>query len=286
MRKLSIAVVALFLAAMVATGASAHKGQMKYMYQFAPGTEPDLDGEMADWDVVGDFYRARAETMFNQFGAPMDLADFNCWTAWGYSLSTNKAYFAYWVSDDMLNNTEKWSTTTDWDHSGGQFRSFQQGDEYEKRWDCAQAQRYDIAAPVYSSSGYYTKNLGKVWAGTAPYVEWGGKFLKGSVGTFEPAELFGEVAIMPFDDCHPDGEVASVVHRFKEGEIVGVETNWGDKDADPANYDNAYWSVFGGVGASQDANQFGDYLLAPLESGPTATADNTWGQVKAGFISE
>lgn len=286
MRKPSIMLVALLAAVLAAGSGYAHKGQMKYMYQFAPGGEPELDGEMADWDVVGDFYRSRAENMYNQFGAPMDLADFNCWIAWGYSLGTNKAYMAYWVSDDMLNNTEKWSTTTDWDHTGGQFRAFGQGDEFEKRWDCAQAQRYDLAAPIYSSSGYYTKNLGKAWAGVDPYVQWGGKFLKGDVGTFEPAELFGEVALVPFDDAHPDGEASSVIHRLAEGQIVGIEHNWGDKDPDPGAYDDAYWSVFGGVGASQDADQFGDYLLAPLESPASAVGDNTWGQVKAGFLTE
>jgi len=284
MRKHSVVCVALLIVVLAVGGAFAHKGEMKYMYQFPAGMEPELDGQMADWDIVGDFYRARAENMFNQFGAPMDLSDFNCWIAWGYSLSTNRAYMAYWVHDDMLNNTEKWSTTTDWDHTGGRFRSFGEGDEYEARWGSAQAQRYDISAPVYSSGGYYTTCLGKAWAGEAPYIEWGGQILSGDVGTFEPAETFGEVSIEPFDDAHPDGEAASIIHQFAEGQIVGIETNWGDKDADPQNYDDAYWSVFGGVGASADADQFGDYLLAPMEEVPTAVQDNTWGQIKSSFI--
>ncbi|MFH1568207.1 MAG: hypothetical protein ABIL09_09435 [Gemmatimonadota bacterium] len=286
MRKHSVFCVALLIVILAVGSAFAHKGEMKYMYQFPAGMEPELDGSMADWDIVGDFYRARAENMFNQFGAPMDLSDFNCWIAWGYSLSTNRAYMGYWVHDDMLHNTEKWSTTTDWDHTGGKFRSFGEGDEYETRWGSAQAQRYDMSAPVYSSGGYYTTCLGKAWAGAAPYIDWGGQILSGDVGTFEPAELFGEVAIMPFDDAHPDGEAASIVHQFAEGQIVGVETNWGDKDADPQNYDDAYWSVFGGVGASADADQFGDYLLAPPDVVPTAVQDNTWGQIKSSFVSE
>ncbi|MEW6749451.1 MAG: hypothetical protein AB1505_00550 [Candidatus Latescibacterota bacterium] len=287
MRRSSTVCIGLLTLALAVGSAQAHLGEMKYMFQFPAGLEPELDGDMSDWDIVGDFYRARAENMFNQFGAPMDLADFNMWQAWGYSLATNKAYFAYWVADDMLNNTEKWSTTTDWDHTGGQFRSFGQGTEYDLRWDSAQAQRYDIAAPVYSASGYYTKCLGKDWAGQPPYIEWGGRILQGDVGTFEPAEMFGEVAIVPFDDIHPDGESASIKHTFREGDIVGIETNWGDKDADPGAYDDAYWSIFGGVGAYQDANMFGDYLLSPVESGSaTAVQDNTWGQIKSSFITE
>lgn len=283
--KRSTAVLTFVLIALVAaSGAFAHVGEMKYMFQFPAGMEPELDGDMSDWDIVGDFYRVRAENMFNQFGAPMDLSDFNCWLAYGYSLATNKAYFAYWVYDDMLNNTEKWSTTTDWDHTGGRFRSFGEGDDYEARWGSAQAQRYDLAAPIYSSSGYYTKCLGKDWVGEAPYVEWGGQILSGDVGTFEPAEIFGEFALVPFDDAHPDGESASIIHVFQEGQIIGMETNWGDKDADPGAYDDAYWSVFGGVGASADADQFGDFLLAPVEDDlPSAVQDNTWGQIKSSF---
>lgn len=287
MRKHSVFCVALLIIIVAVGSVSAHKGELKYMFQFPAGLEPELDGDLSDWDIVGDFYRSRGENMFNQFGAPLDLSDFNCTLMWGYSLSTGLAYFGYWVADDAWNDTEKWSTTTDWDHSGGVFRGHGQGDDYEAIYGGAQAQRYDFSAPAYSASGYYTKSLNHPWVGTEPYVMWGGQILKGDLNTFEPAEMAGEISFMPFDNVHPDGEDASIVHVFQEGQIVGIEHNWGDKDADPGSYDDAYWSVFGGVGASADADQFGDYLIAPLEEGlPTAVQDNTWGQIKSGFVSE
>lgn len=281
-RVMSIAAVAALLAV---SGASAHQGELKFMFQFPAGLEPTLDGEMDDWGIVPEVYYARAENMFNQYGAPMDLSDFNSWNIWGYSLATGKAYFAYWVADDMVHNTEKWSTTTDWDHSGGQFRSFSgESDEFVARWAGAQAARYDLYAPTFASGGYYTRQIDKRWAGEPPYLEWGGKYLKGEAGTFEPAELWGEFAMVPFDDAHPDGFAASLVHTFAVNQIVGIETNWGDKDPDPGAYDDAYWSIFGGIGASLQADQFGDYLLAPVEPGlPTAVQAGTWGQVKASF---
>jgi hypothetical protein len=274
------------LVATLATGPSyGHQGEMKFMFQFPDHLVPTLDGDMSDWDIVGEVYQIQGETMFNQFGAPMDLSDFNAKLMWGYNLSANKAYYGAWISDDMINDTEKWSTTTDWDHSGGIFRGFDQGDEFEARWASAQAQRYDVAAPVFSSSGYYTRIIdgSKAWAGSDPYLVWGGQFVRGDVNTFYPAEMFTEYAMVPFDDIHPDGPDASIEHQFAEGQIVGIEVNWGDKDADPGAYDDAYWSGFGGVGASRDADQFGDYLLAPVEAGlPTATAveNSTWGQIK------
>ena len=286
MRKHTVFCVALLIIIVAVGGAFAHKGETKYMFQFPAGMEPELDGDLSDWDIVGDFYRMRGEDMFNQFGAPMDLSDFNAQLMWGYSLSTGRAYFAYWVADDMWHDTEKWSTTMDWDHSGGIFRGFEQGDDYEALHAGGQAARYDFAAPGYSSSGYYTRTSYHKWAGAEPYVEWGGQILKGDINTFEPAEMAGEISIHPFDLIHPDGEDASITHIFTVGEIVGIEHNWGDKDADPGNYDDAYWSVFGGVGASADADQFGDYLIAPAEDLPTAVQDNTWGQIKSSFVAE
>lgn len=274
------------LASLLAAGAVyGHVGQTKFMFQFPAGLEPVLDGEMDDWAIVPEVYYSRAENMFNQYGAPMDLSDFNSWTVWGYSLSTGKAYFADWVADDMIHNTEKWSVTTDWDHSGGQFRDFTaESDEFRARWEGAQAARYDFYGPTFAKSGYYVRQLNKLWAGEPPYLEWAGKYLKGEAGTFEPAELWGEFAMVPFDDAHPDGFAASVVHKFAVNQIVGIESNWGDKDPDPGKYDDAYWSIFGGIGASFQADNFGDYLMAPLEPGlPSAVQAGTWGQIKASF---
>lgn len=270
--------------------ATAHQGELKFMFQFPDHLTPVLDGDMSDWDIVTDVYKIQAETMFNQFGAPLDLSDFNAWIAWGYNVNEGKAYFGAWIADDYINDTEKWSTTTDWDHSGGIFRGFDQGDDFETRWASSQAQRYDLAGPIFSSSGYFTRIIdgSKSWAGQPPFVEWAGKFLRGDVNTQEPAEMFTEVAMVVFDDIHPDGADQSIRHDWSEGGIVGIEVNWGDKDVDPSAYDDAYWSGFGGIGASRDADQFGDYLLAPLEEGlpdsrPTAVEVSTWGHIKSTF---
>ncbi len=283
MKRFNALLSAVVVSALAVGSAYGHQGQMKFMFQFPDNLVPTLDGDMSDWDIVGEVYQITGETMFNQFGAPLDLSDFNATLMWGYNLSENRAYYGAWISDDTINDTEKWSTTTDWDHSGGRFRNFDQGDEFEARWASAQAQRYDLAIPIFSSSGYFTRIItgSKAWAGVDPFLMSAGKFLRGDVNTFEPAEMFTEVSIVPFDDIHPDGADASIEHQFAEGQIVGIEVNWGDKDADPGAYDDAYWSGFGGVGASADADQFGDYLLAPIEAGlPTAVESSTWGQVK------
>ncbi len=290
MKRINKISIALLVSTLMVGSAFGHQGEMKFMFQFPDHLTPVLDGDMSDWDIVGDVYKIKAENMFNQFGAPMDLSDFNASLIWGYNINDGKAYFSAWIADDYINNTEKWSTTTDWDHSGGIFRGFDQGDDFETRWASSHAQRYDLAGPIFSSSGYYTRIIdgSKAWAGQPPYVEWAGQFLRGDVDTQEPAEMFGEYSIVAFDDIHPDGADQSVKHNWVEGTVVGIEVNWGDKDADPGSYDDAYWSGFGGVGASRDADQFGDYLLAPVEeglpeAGATGVEASTWGQIKSTF---
>ena len=116
---------------------------------------------------------------------------------------------------------------------------------------------------------------------------WGGQFITGSPDNFEPATMFVEIAFEPYDDVYPDDESQSTKHTFHEGDIVGLEVNRGDKDADPGSYDDAYWSTFGGVNAWEFADQFGDYLLAPVDTGtPTAVESSTWGQMKSSFVSD
>ena len=44
-------------------------GETKFMFQFPDHLIPVLDGDMADWDIVSDVYKIKAESMFNQFGA-------------------------------------------------------------------------------------------------------------------------------------------------------------------------------------------------------------------------
>lgn len=287
MRRSNIVIAVLCIGLLSAGSVSGQLGETQLMFQFPDHLVPEMDGSMSDWDIVGEAYKIRAEEMFNQFSAPMDLSDFNSWIAWGYNLTENKAYLGAWLYDDMIHGSEHWSVEVDWDQSMDQYRAFEQGDDYEARWINAKNQKFDVAAPAQDPTGYYIKVSGKSWLAEEPWTVWGGQFLAGAEGTFEPAEMFVEIAFVPFDDVHPDGPEESIQHTFAEGDLVGLEVNRGDKDADPGSYDDAYWSTFGGVNAWKFADQFGQYLLAPVEEDlPSAVADNTWGRIKSSFVTE
>ncbi len=278
---------ALLICSLSAAQSYGHLGDTMLMFQFPDHLVPELDGDLSDWDIVPDYYWIRAENMYNQFGAPVDLSDFNCRIAWGYNLSENRAYMAIWGYDDMWHGTEHFSVLVDWDHSAPQYRAFGEGDDYEARWINARAQKYDTAIPGVNPTYGHMQVSGKRWVAEPPWTEWGARFVMGAADTFEPAEAEIEVAFVPFNDVHPDGPEESIQHTFREGDIVGIEVNRGDKDEDPHSYDDAYWSCFGGINAWRDADQFGDYLLAPIEDGlpdaPTAVQTNSWGHIKSSF---
>ena len=100
MKKFQAILAAMLVSMMAVSTTFAHQGQMKFMFQFPDGLTPELDGDMSDWSFVGDVYKIQGENMFNQFGAPMDLADFNASLIWGYNTTENKAYFGAWISDE------------------------------------------------------------------------------------------------------------------------------------------------------------------------------------------
>ena len=157
MKKSSAILIVLVISLFAVGSAFGHIGEMKFMFQFPDGLTPTLDGDMSDWDIVSDVYKIKAENMFNQFSAPMDLADFNCWIAWGYNLTENKDYLGAWLYDDMIHGTEHWSVEVDWDQSLDQYRAFDQGDDYEARWINAKNEKFDVSAPAQDPSGNYIK---------------------------------------------------------------------------------------------------------------------------------
>ena len=85
-----LASLATLLVLLATSGTQAHQGELRFMFQFPAGLEPTLDGDHSDWAFVPEVYYNRGENMFNQFGAPLDLSDFNSYQIWGYSLATNK----------------------------------------------------------------------------------------------------------------------------------------------------------------------------------------------------
>jgi hypothetical protein len=273
--------------------AGAHLGEMKFIFQFPDGFEPSQDGDLGDWDMVPDAYWVTADKMPNQFTAAVDLSDFNCRYAWGWNNTQNRLYFGGWIYDDMRHGSEHWSIEVDASHSGAEYDKSGENtlstmsDEEFKRWRNARCQKYDFAYPQ-DPGGYIvrTKNAA-TWMIDLPWTAWGSAQLAGVPDDFEtPDEVVQELMITPWEDLHWMGPDQSKIVDLEEGVIIGSEVNTGDKDADPGAYDDAYWRTFAGINAWAFADQFGDWLLAPVEEGlfPTAVESTTWGRIKSTFV--
>lgn len=292
MKRISVVFVALFVAMSFVGAANAHlpPGTTFFVFQWPDDRLPNIDGDISEWDIVPEVYWVTADEMFNQFGAAMDLSDFNSKYAWGWNATTNMLYFGGWIYDDMRHGTEHWSIEVDANHTGAQYRDVEGWTEEEKkRWQNAVAQKYDYAYPE-DPKGYILRTANaSTWSVEPPYAEWGARVVSGIPNDFEtPDVIEQELAITPWEDLNWVGPEVSKIVPLTENRILGIEVNTGDKDADPGAYDDAYWSTCGGVNAWKFADQFGDFLLAPIEPGlfpgPTPVRDLTWGRIKTTFV--
>ena len=73
-------------------------------YQFPPGSEPQLDGDLAEWDGIPEEYVIRpwAHVELNRGEELTDLGDLNLRIVVGWSESANRLYFMMERYDDVL----------------------------------------------------------------------------------------------------------------------------------------------------------------------------------------
>ena len=259
MKRINKISIALLVSALMVGSAFGHQGEMKFMFQFPDHLTPVLDGDMSDWDIVSDVYKIKAENHVQPVRRAHGSERLQCLAHLGLTHQRRQGLFFSLGCRRLHQQHREVVDDYRWDHSGGIFRGFDQGDDHETRYAMPKLNAtiwpaQFSALPVIIPGYRWLQSLG----GPVPLRGVGRPVLRGNVDTQEPAEMFGEYSIVPFDDIHPDGADQSVQHAWVEGTVVGIEVNWGDKDADPGSYDDAYWSGFGGVGASRDADQFGD----------------------------
>jgi len=267
------------------------------IFQFPDELRPTIDGDLSDWDIVPEAYTIPIDLMGERLAGMTepDYNDFNCWLKLGWNKSDNKLYVASWTYDNvhlvprpsgeitLMWQQDDFEIMTDMDHSGGQYKGWsaeQIPDEEERKLaEGRQAQQYACAYPqadgVYAVSFDYA-----TWTTEAPYWEAGFTF----DGTLNgPGTTTYEVRMTTWDEMIYYGPDQSTEHKFKEGEIVGLQFSYGDFDdpENPTQY-HAFWTVSHQDATFKFAERFCDFLVAPLEVKPAVEA-NTWGRIKASF---
>jgi len=96
-----------------------------------------------------------------------------------------------------------------------------------------------------------------------------------------------ECALIAFDELDWMGLDQSRIHNLEQGEVIGANLGFGDRDLDP-KYIDGFWSLSPKKRTSVFAERFTDFLLAPVEEGifkgSTVVESVTWGRIKHSFL--
>lgn len=282
------------------SAAAAHlpAGEVLSAFQFPDHSEPRVDGDLRDWEVVGAGYLITG-VQFRDLvdGAPADPEDFSVRLMVGWSEWYNRLYLAAEVVDDVhqidrpagsaaqfIWQDDDMEVFVDADHSGGQYADFTDlAPEEELALNGAEANHFILAGPSpdedflvnYSAASWYSRAMGT-------YTE---AALTHSAVPGGPAVTRYEFSLVPFDRVNMKADFLSQVHDLREAQVIGLNVEFNDFDTHPDLFD-AKWSLSGGQNAYRLSERFADFRLGPLEgqSEPTSAEARTWGQIKASFL--
>ena len=270
-------------------------------FQFPDHLVPAIDGDLTDWEVVGDSYTILTG-QFHDLVAEAeasDLDDFAARLMVGWNKAENRLYIAAQVRDDIHQIDRPAGSATvlffqddamelfiDADHSGGQFANFAElSHEEQLQRNGAEANHFVLAGPPpdkdffvnYSAAAWYALPDGPY---TGAALEFAGVLGGEGVTNYE-------VMLVPFDRVDVNAVFQSEEHLLQEGEILGFNVEFNDFDVHSERYD-AKWSLSGQYNSNRFSDRFTDLILMPLEGTfqVTAVESISWGRLKASLYTE
>ncbi len=268
-------------------------------FQFPDHLVPVIDGDLKDWEVVGDSYAiltGQFHDLINPEVEASDSDDFSTRLMVGWNKAENKLYIAAQVRDDIHQiDRPPGSTTVLWeddamelfidaDHSGGQFANFTELSHEERiQRNGVEANHFVLAGPPpdedffvnFSAAAWYALSDG-------PYTEAAVEFI-GVLGGEGVTNY--EVMLVPFDRVNINAAFQSEEHILRENEILGFNVEFNDFDVHSALFD-AKWSLSGQYNSYRFSDRFADLILMPLEGTFTTVESISWGRLKSSLHTE
>jgi hypothetical protein len=289
-RALGLAVV------LAATAAGSHlpDGQEISAFQFSEGSDPEVDGLLADWALVGPATLRTEDFIDLVGGSAVDPEDLEILVWVGWSPHTNRLYIAAQVRDDnhQVDRPEGTAATrifqdddlevfVDGDHSGGQYADFSDlSDSEQRQRNGAQASHFVLAGP-HDDGDFFVNYSAAAW-----YSEPDGAYTRAALAiegaTGGPAVVRYELSLAIFDEIDMTADFLSRRRRLAENDVIGFNLEFSDYDGHSELLD-AKWSLSGGHNAFRLAERFSDLRLEPPVS--TRVQPSTWGRIKSTFGS-
>ena len=269
-------------------------GRVYKAFQFPVGMEPEIDGSLLDWSIVGEAYEIGTNQLTDLVrDAQPDLSDMSIQLWVGWSPRLNKIFLAARVYDDLhqidrpggsaatkIFTDDALEVFFDIDHSGGQYANFTELSAKEAlSLNGATANHFVMSGPSpddvffvnYSAASWYALQHG-------PYT-------KASVarngGLGEAGITNYELAITPFSRIDMGAAFLSAEHSLVEGEVIGFNAEFDDFDGMQEIMD-AKWSLSGKFNSYRFSESFSDLKLMPLDPMfvPTLVLPESWAKIK------
>jgi len=240
-------------------------------FQFPDNRLPTIDGDLTDWEIVGDGYAQDTYQLIEynrQLGRKYDFRDFDMRVRTGYSVSANRIYVAVERWDDYhnfdrvtkdraeLGNDDIFELVVDADRSGGDF-IFSPTMSHLKS---THAQNYHIYS--HERDGAHVWVWGdQDWLGELPHSKWASRY-DGSHGSAGISTL--EFWVTPFNYADPSGAERSALASLAEGDTLGLSYAVLDRD-DEEERVVKFWALADTVLMYRNADFLPDFILAPLE---------------------
>ena len=242
-------------------------------FRFPDDRVPTIDGDLTDWDIVGDVYVQDTFQLLDFHSQDpaqrriYDPARLDLRVRMGYNVRANRIYAAVEYFDDF-HNMDRLTTTrqlpglddifelvVDADRSG---REFVYGPS-RRHLQNTHAQNYHVY--FHEREGNHLWAWGdQVWLEDEPYGKAANRF-DGVHGSSGLCTL--ELWVTPYNYAHPDGPHLSAPVQLAAGDTIGM--TYAIIDVDEVEDDRHFWALADTVRMYCNADFAADFVLAPLE---------------------
>lgn len=242
------------------------------IFQFPRNMIPRIDGDMSDWDIVGEEYVYGTKLLNNtsREDVKYDPEDLDIRVRVGWVEGLNRLYFLYEAWDDVWdfagNESDIFEVVVDADLSGGPFTTHLHPEtewmdkiKLYKTFHGVHAQNYHFNVPPGGKHWAFVWG-GNDWISYFPHANWAYNY---DFKQGESGRMIFEFYITCYDYAPGDGPERAVESKLKENELIGL--GWAVLEHEGNNRRESHWTLAPVGRMTSDASYFCPFKLMPLE---------------------